>query len=68
MLEKLLKGAATGLFEVVELSAELRGRASDENHFVVRGWKEPFGISRRHMFARKIGGLVASVAAHSVNT
>ena len=68
MLQKLLKRAAAGLFGIVELAAELRGRAPDENHFLLRGWKEPFGISRGHVFALKIGGLVASVAAHAVDT
>ena len=68
MLQKLLKRTAAGLFDIVELAAELRGRTSDENHYVVRGWKGPFGISRGHVFAQKIGGLVASVAAHSVDT
>ncbi len=68
MLQKLLKRTAAGLFGIVELAAELRGRASDENHFVVRGWKQPLGTSRGHVFAQKIGGLVASVAAHSVDS
>ena len=67
MIQKLRKGAAAGLFDVVELAAELRGRASDENHFEVLGGKRPLGISRRHVFARKIGCLVASVAAHAVD-
>src|SRR5438445_7348610 len=68
MFEKLLKRAATILSRIFKLTTELRGRASDENHFVFRRRKRPFGIAWRHVFASEIGGLVARIATHSVNT
>lgn len=55
------------MFGILELAAELQGRAADKNHFVLRGGKGPFRISRRHVLARKICSLVASVAAHAID-
>jgi len=52
---------------ILELAAELQGRAADKNHFVLRRGKGPFRISRRHVLARNICSLVASVAAHAID-
>ena len=68
MFQQLLKGAASGLFWILQLAAEFSRRAADESHFVFGGWKRPFGISRRHVFAGKVGGLVTGVAPHAVDT
>jgi len=67
MFEELLQRPAAILFRILKLAAELRGRASDENHFVFRSRKRPFGVAGRHVFAREIPGLVAGVATHSVD-
>src|SRR6266853_6977156 len=68
MLKQLLQRAATRLLRVFQLAAKLGGGVPDNDHFVFRSRKQPLGISRRHVFAGKIGSLVTSVAAHSVNT
>ena len=67
MFEELLQRPAAILFRILKLAAELRERASDENHFVFRRRKRPFGVAGRHVFASEIRGLVAGVATHSVN-
>src|SRR5215467_13575561 len=66
MLQDLLEGTATGLPGILQLSAKFSGRPPDKNHLVLRWWKEPLWIARRHMFTRDIRGLMASVAAHAV--
>src|ERR1700674_595956 len=68
MLEQLLEGPPAGLLGVLELAAKLGGRTSDDDHFLLRSGERPLGITGRQVFAGKIGGLVASVAAHAVNT
>ena len=67
MLEQLLERAATGLLWILELTAKLSGGTADENHFVLGGWERPLGVTGRHVLPGKIGGLVAGVAAHTVN-
>jgi hypothetical protein len=68
MLEQFLERAAAGLCWIFQLAAEVWGGASDENHFVLRCWKRPRWISRRHVCAREVCGLVAGVATHAVDT
>jgi len=67
MFEQLREAAAAGLLGIFELAAEFGGCAADDDHFVLRSGERPLGISGRQVFAGKIGGLVAGVAAHAVD-
>ena len=67
MFENLLEVAIAVLLWVFDLTAKLGRRAADKNHFVFGSGQRPFGISRRHVLARKIGSLMASIATHAVD-
>ncbi len=67
VFQYLLQRASASLPGIFQLITKLRGRASDKNHLVLRGWKGPFRISRRHVLTREIRGLMTSVTAHAVD-
>jgi hypothetical protein len=51
---------------IFQLTAELSGRFALNHHLHIRRRQRPFRIPRRHVRARKIRGLMARAAFHSV--
>jgi hypothetical protein len=67
MLKQLWEATAAGLLGIFELAAEFSWSAANDDHLVLWSRERPFGISGRHVLAGDVGGLVAGVAAHTVD-
>ena len=68
VIEKRFEGPSAILLGIFDLPAKLARGASREYHLMFRRRKPPLRITRRHVRAGKIRGLMAGIAAHPVHS